>query len=81
MNRRRADIDIGDGDSVVFESRPENDAKRYLFCLGQDSVTRRFFINFDFINDNSPDPAKVNGADFHFAFESFFKAFYRDFFD
>ena len=81
MHGRRTHIDIGNGDPVVFESREENNAKGHLVCLGKNGSWGVFFVDFDFINDKSSDPVKVNAADFYFSFDGLFNAFNGDFFD
>ena len=81
MHGGRTHIDKGNGDPVVLESGEEKDAEGHLVCLGENSVIGVFFIDFDLINDKPSDPVKVDGADFHFAFEGLFDAFNGDFFD
>ena len=74
-------MDKGNGDPVVLESGEENNSKGHLVCLREHGAIRAIFVDFNFINDKSPDPIKVNTVNFYSPFEGFFDALNGDFFN
>ena len=81
MHGGRTHIDKGNSNPIVFEAGKEKNAKGHLVCLGENSVCRVLFVNFNFINDKTPDPVKVNVANFYLAVDGRLNAFNDDFLD
>ena len=58
MSRWTVDVDKGDDDPMLFEAWDKDDTKRNMFSLKK-SLVGIFLVDFNLINQESLDPAKV----------------------